>query len=302
MNAGALTHALRRRRGDLPALGGLLRTLPGEISTLRTWLPWQAVTRGNGKVGKVPSLPRGGALTPVDWRRVGLSLAEAFELAHRYGADGLGVVLTSEAHLTVLDLDLPLTGVARGVLRNVPGYAERSPGGGVHLWLAGTQPRNRRYQGVELLARGYVTVTGDVLPGRSRGLAMLSQVLARLPARADLSRAQEPVRVEGTHLSDLEVLDRLLSARNGARARQLLVEGNWVDAGYPSASEADFAAARLIRFYTQDAGQIMRILRSSALRRGKWCVPYLERTIERALELGGPRWVPPMGTPRKYLE
>ena len=89
-------------------------------------------------------------------------------------------------------------------------------------------------------------------------------------------------------VTDREVLGRLRRARNGDRAMRLL-SGAWEALGYASPSEADYAAVRLLAFWTRDEDQIERLLRASGLVRTKYDQPgYLSRTITRALALGGP--------------
>ncbi|GGO33911.1 hypothetical protein [Deinococcus humi] len=270
----------------LRRLDHLQATLPTELLDLETWLPWLALPRGNGKVGKVPALPRASVLRPIDCRGAGLPMAEAHNLTRQLGGAGIGIVLAADTGLTVLDLDTPLTRPAQVLLRDVAGYAERSPGGGVHVWLGGSLARTRRQSGIEVLGSGFVTVTGAALGGRGRALGTLGPVLEQLGGAPPASpRAAAPT------LADREVLLRLYTAANGARARALLENGDWAGAGYISPSEADLAAVRLLRFYCTDPEQLRRLMEATALRRGKWDQgDYLERTIRCALELGGPVW------------
>lgn len=281
-----------------PRLQALERVLPDELQALTTWVPWVTRPRPGGGIGKVPALPNRGQLRPVDGRTAHLCIQEAHHLAERHGAAGLGVVLGADSGLCALDLDGPLGTGAFILLRELDAYAERSPSGtGVHLWLSGTLESNRRRPGMELLSRGLVTVTGLPLTGRSRALGNLRaagpllggwshghSVLA--PARASPPSQSQP--------ADRDVLCRLLTARNGERARHLL-DGD--AQGYPSLSEADLALARMLRFYTLDEAQLERLMRRSALCRSKWGpegthVTYLFRTIRRALDLGGPVYTP----------
>ncbi|MBB5233185.1 phage NrS-1 polymerase family protein [Deinococcus budaensis] len=187
----------------------------------------------------------------------------------------------------MLDLDHPLSNQGRALLADIGSYAERSPSGlGVHVWLRGDVTRNRRVPGVEVLGTGFVTVTGSALPDRSRSLDAVHPFLT-----APLTE-RRPEVLEGAdlQLDDQRVLDLLTRARNGPRARRLLA-GDWEAGGYPSQSEADLAAVRMLRFYTQDVAQLERLMRASGLSRQKWGRGgYLPRTIQRALELGGPVW------------
>ncbi|SMB94192.1 hypothetical protein SAMN00790413_02285 [Deinococcus hopiensis KR-140] len=262
-------------------------TVPVEVLALDSWLPWLALPRANGRLGKVPSLPRDGVLRPIDCRGAGLSLPEAHALMHRHRAGGLGIVLATGHGLAVLDLDVPITACTQTLLGEVLGYTGRSPGGGTHVWLAGNLPRNRRQAGIEVIGRGFVTVTGDALGERGQALGKLDDVLQRLgdgsPSRL--------VQSAPLTLSDEAVLGQLYAAKNGARARHLLTIGDWVSAGYHSASEGDLAAVRLLRFWTTDPEQLGRLMEGTALWRPKWTQGgYLARTIERALEMGGPTW------------
>lgn len=275
---------------DLPTLAGLTAALPPEVRA-RPWLPWLPRPRPGGGLGKAPCLPRGGELRPTDARRGGLTLRGALEVAGRHGAAGVGVILTPGCGLVVLDLD-DLSHSARAALDGVPGYLEWSPSGrGLHLWLRGELRANRRRRGLDLLAAGYVTVTGRGLPGRPPRPGRLEQAREVLGPLWPSEVPEPSLRpVEGPSQDDDALLARLLAARNGDRARALL--GGDTSA-YPSPSEADFAAARMLRFYSQDAEQIMRIMRHSGLARPKFDEgPYLRSTVERALHLGGPAWRP----------
>lgn len=272
----------------LPRAQQLEATLPPEVLALSRWLPWIPLPRPGGGMGKVPILPRRGRLAAVDWRHEGLPWPESLRLAREHCAGGVGVVLQPGDDLTVLDVDGPLDPARQAVLGRLPGYAEVSPSGtGVHLWLAGGLPSSRRRRGAELLACGFVTITAAPLPARRRGLGQLAQALEAFGfgPLSERQRSSDPASVVRTS-PDEELLAALYTARNGARARRLL-DGDWGD--YPSPSEADFAAIRVLRFYTGDAEQIGHLMRASGLNRPKYDQPgYLTRTIARALALGGP--------------
>jgi putative DNA primase/helicase len=61
---------------------------------------------------------------------------------------------------------------------------------------------------------------------------------------------------------------------------------------YPSHSEADLALCRLLAFFTQDAAQINRLFRQSALMRDKWeqHPTYSDSTITLAIESAQDHW------------
>ena len=137
---------------SLHRLDHLQATLPAELLALETWLPWLALPRGNGKIGKVPALPRAGTLRPIDCRGAGLTLAEAHDLARRHGGAGIGVVLAPDTGLSVLDLDAPLTLAAQALLRDVAGLRGALAG----RWrpcVAGRQPAAQSAAGGHRAAR-----------------------------------------------------------------------------------------------------------------------------------------------------
>lgn len=261
---------------------------PADLRQAAIWLPWMAVPRAGGRTGKCPALPVEGRLRPVDWRRGGLELESALDLAEEFGAPGIGLVLRPAQPWTCLDFDgdVPPWALTLRTLLGDAGYAERSPGGtGVHLWLPIGGVGNRRLPGIDVIGWGFVTCTGVTWPAPSNPV-----VLPALPAGLSPGLTSGAVMdaVRSPPLTDEAVLRRLRRARNGRRAQALLA-GDW--AGYPTRSEADLALIRMLRWWTQDRAQILRLLRASGLRRDKWDnAGYLERTLNRALALGGPVW------------
>jgi primase-polymerase (primpol)-like protein len=281
--------------GRLPRAQQLEGVLPPELLALERWLPWLPLPRSSGGIGKVPAMPWAGRLRPVDSRRAGLPWQEALALAKQHCAGGVGIVLSPGTGLVALDLDGPMPLEIRSILTQIDGYAEYSPSGhGVHVWLSGTLPRSRREHGAEWLSQGYVTVTAQALPGRPRQLGMLAKAQAVMGPGSVTGRSPlpGPITPHRPARLDSEILTHLQRARNGARALRLLA-GHWQEAGYGSRSEADFAAVRMLAFYSRDLHQIERLLRASGLAREKYQQPgYLARTITRAVERGGPTWQP----------
>jgi putative DNA primase/helicase len=83
-------------------------------------------------------------------------------------------------------------------------------------------------------------------------------------------------------LDDQELIDRAMSARNGADFTRLW---NGDSQGYPSRSEADLALCNMLSFWTgRDAGRIDSLFRASGLMREKWeRDDYRTRTIDAAI-------------------
>jgi hypothetical protein len=86
---------------------------------------------------------------------------------------------------------------------------------------------------------------------------------------------------------DQSLLAKAMSAQNGAKFHALW-QGDWLAAGYPSASEADLALASMLSFWTgRDQQQMDRLMRRSALNREKYQRDdYLPRTIAKACQPG----------------
>jgi len=134
----------------------------------------------------------------------------------------------------------------------------------------------------------YFTMTGNLVPGSQVDVQpipeeMLRQFYGELLAY-DVPIKKVPLKRQITLRAseDDEILEHLTCAMNHAKWEQFQA-GN--TAGYSSASEADFACACLIAFYTTDAAQVERIMRTTGLEREKWDKhkTYLRRTIANAL-------------------
>jgi putative DNA primase/helicase len=83
-------------------------------------------------------------------------------------------------------------------------------------------------------------------------------------------------------LNDAAILDKLRRAKNGPSFERLW-QGD--TEGYASASEADLALCGMLAFYTQDPGQIERLVEQSGLWDEKWRnrPAYRQGTIQQAI-------------------
>src|SRR5215218_7714175 len=86
----------------------------------------------------------------------------------------------------------------------------------------------------------------------------------------------------GAERQDAEILRLLMNAANGADSKEVYAGGG----EFPSPSERDQSLANRIAFYTQDADQVERIMRTSGCVRKKWDEhrTYLKRTIGKAID------------------
>ena len=87
---------------------------------------------------------------------------------------------------------------------------------------------------------------------------------------------------------DATIIERMFAAHNGAKARTLF-EGRW-QGEYPSQSEADFALANIIAFYSDNRAQVLRIFRMSGLgqREKAYRDDYVGPMIVRAFDRKAP--------------
>ncbi|WP_054644785.1 phage NrS-1 polymerase family protein [Thermoanaerobacter thermocopriae] len=71
-------------------------------------------------------------------------------------------------------------------------------------------------------------------------------------------------------LTDEEILEKARTAENH-KEFNLLWEGKWQEAGYPSQSEADLALCCMLAFWSgKNKEQMDRLFRNSGLFREKW--------------------------------
>jgi primase-polymerase (primpol)-like protein len=274
--------------------------VPSELRALPRWLVWKPVVRAR----KMTKRPVNATIDdPSTW----LTFDQAVQLATRESA-GVGFVLGDG--LIGLDFDLAVTAdgeVHAAVADAIDGlgsYAELSPSGrGVHILVRGSIPSSRKLAATASLpareiydGARFFTITG-------RCLRDLTKVANGSATQAALNRVYATLFMPGAAhqdqpLSDDAILHLLTKAKNSKKGLALLSGDT---AAYGSASEADFAFARILTFYTRDLIQIDRLFRRSGLMRPKWnerhgIQTYGEQTINRAIAAGGHRYrVPTTG-------
>lgn len=271
--------------------------VPARLQGVPNWVLWRAVWNAKTKRwDKIPVNPRTASNAssddPNSWADFRTTVAAALRLKR-----GIGFMVTPETKLVFGDLDHcinadtgQLTPEAADIIALVNTYSEISPGGdGLRFILEGTKPGILCKRGsVELYDQKHMlTITGAHLPGTPTRIearqAELDQLYAQVFGEKERrhARAASHATGNGHHLTDQDLLERAFRAKNGEKLRRLL-DGNIN--GYPSASEADSAAAFLLAFWTQDFEQILRIIHASRLDREKWHRDdYAERTIGAAL-------------------
>jgi len=272
-------------------------TIPAELKALPHWVCWKAKPNGE-RIEKIPvcatTLQSASSTDPKTWT----TYEQAKQRAETHDSLGIGFVFQRDAGIVGIDLDKcrdASTGVvepwAHDIIRNLNSYTEVSPSGkGVHIYVCGSLPPGRRKKGqVEVYETGrFFTVTGQSLgdtpatvEARPEQLAMFHAV--HLADPVPVLPAQPIPRT--TVLGDSKIIEKCRGARNAEK-----FNGLWrgSDSGYASQSDADLALIGMLKFYTQDAGQLDRLFRQSGLMRDKWDQQrgeqtYGERTIAEAL-------------------
>ncbi len=179
--------------------------VPPELRALRGWLLWKFEQRaGEPKPRKVPhyidgSRRRGVQGAPED-RRLLASFDDA--LAAARPGFGLGLAMLPDWGLVALDFDHVVD--ARGTVRAdvealvAATYAETSPSGrGVRAFVRGAaddaKSRDEPYGFETFHAKGFVTVTGNALPGADLvGVAPITSALRSLISRRFGERHADP--------------------------------------------------------------------------------------------------------------
>ncbi len=262
--------------------------------------------------GKCPINPNTGhaasTTDPATWGTY--DAAVAMVVAGR--ADGIGFVFTLDDPYIGIDLDHcrdPETGQiapwAMAIAERFPTiYKEVSLSGtGLHGIGRGVLPDDatgRHPQGIGIFWHSrFFVVTSNVLPGHETLGDFDHGALEAFYREISPDKPQRPAPAAPTlTLDDHNLLERLSREPGGKAARLLVGDAT----GYPDFSTARFALATKMSFYTDDAEQIARIIRSSGLFKDVDS----ERERDRKAELDarnaveqyvGPRYDPAYRTP-----
>lgn len=222
----------------------------------------------------------GGRWYPADARDPRFRLTLEGALAHlQAGAvDGVGVVLdprqpvVDDWPLVAVDLDhalrpgQQLPPATRQLMTRLASYTEISrSGSGLHIVVGGRIPANRRAGQVEVIACGFLALTGRRLPGTPPAIKPRQ---AELDALVAGMTAPQPIR-PGPHQvipspADAEVLRRLRAGPAAAKFSRLFDHGDLVFHGGDH-SRADAALLGQLSYHTSDPQQLARLFAQSAL-------------------------------------
>lgn len=197
------THApeLCRRRGALLISAWLplaVDAIPAELLALG-WVLWRAESRGEGKPTKVPYCVadpkrKASSTDPSTWATFDDAREASTALA---GVAGIGVVLTSAARISCIDLDRVLSGGeldvrAKTIVERCDSWTEVSPSGtGLHVFVRGIVPTAIKGDQIEIYSTDrYIAVTGHRWPGTPPDVRDAQRYLDALYATAHQDNPQ----------------------------------------------------------------------------------------------------------------
>ena len=271
-------------RGSCTLSDSRQRAIPEDLKQDDSWVLWRYVLR-DGKWTKEPyqaNRQRAKTNDPQTWTTFERAV-EAYEQDDFF--DGIGFVFHDENPYAGVEKDGVTEDQAREWMDRFDSYTERSPSGnGLHIIIKAELLEGTKRNEGELYSSGrFFTMTGDVVrdaPVReAQDAADEYYVYLRKDDQEPAERAA--ARFGSPDLEDAEVLRLLNNATNGAEFREVYAGRG----DFPSPSERDLSLASRIAFYTQDEGQIERIMRGSGCVREKWDKhrSYLRRTIHKAI-------------------
>src|SRR5215218_15147 len=271
-------------RGSCTLSDSRQRAIPEDLKQDDSWVLWRYVLR-DGKWTKEPyqaNRQRAKTNDPQTWTTFERAV-EAYEQDDFF--DGIGFVFHDENPYAGAEKDGVTEDQAREWMDRFDSYTERSPSGnGLHIIIKAELLEGTKRNEGELYSSGrFFTMTGDVVrdaPVREAQDAA-DEYYAYLRKDDQEPAERAAARFGSPDLEDAEVLRLLNNATNGAEFREVYAGRG----DFPSPSERDLSLASRIAFYTQDEGQIERIMRGSGCVREKWDKhrSYLRRTIHKAI-------------------
>jgi primase-polymerase (primpol)-like protein len=294
------------RSSKPPALPVILDNIPIALCQRQQFGVWQFEEFADEETGevwwdKIPINARTGwrasSTNPQTWSAFDVA-ARAYE---RGGYDGLAYFLHRDAGIVGIDLDKcravasgAIERWARHIVDKLHTYTELSPSArGLRSFVFGKlPPRDRREGRFECYESArFLTLTGHRLgrtpPTIEHRQAELIEIHTEIFAARVARRNATPPPPGGGYvphnLSDLAIIEKAGTARNGAKFRRLY-SGDI--SGHNSHSEADAALCSMLAFYVgPDPARIDELFRGSGLMRAKWDrLDYKNRTIALALE------------------
>lgn len=270
---------------------------PEELKAYPQWVLWRTVAKPDGSYTKLPYCPQTGGMASVTDSSTWTTFEVAAAAAQRL-ITGIGFVLTDNDPYAFIDLDDPNNGkipTARipeiirrqtSIYEAFNSYSELSPSRlGLHIIVKGAVPRGRKRDNIEVYSSvRFMTMTGMTF--RDTFINDRADLLRILWEEIGGSEDVDIVIHESEQkYDDKTIFEQAREAANGDKFLSLW-EGHWLDVGYASQSEADFALINILSFYSRNIEQIKRMFFLSALGqrdKAKRKV-YLDKMIQRSFD------------------
>ncbi len=271
----------------------MLENIPDELKNLKQWVCFKAVPK-EGHWGKQIFSPVTGDFAKTNDHATWTDFKTALQYADRCGMDGLTFALSEGiVFIDIDDIESKPEETQKelaALCEELNTYCESSVSGkGLHFLCKGKLPPRARKKldskGLEMYdTLRFVCMTGNIVDGCDR-IRDLSETIGDINRRYLGKPYEEQVRRSIATVTDNALIDSIRQSKQAGKFERLY-RGDWSE--YDSQSSADFALVRIISFWTQDAGQIDSIFRTSGLYRPKWDKSggyYGKRTIEQALSM-----------------
>ncbi len=284
----------------------VVESIPSKLRALEQWAAWRWQVRGNRWI-KAPVNPGTGGYArsndPDTWSSFEAALS-CMRSMRKGGLAGVGFMFHPNDPFAGVDLDGcrnlqtgEIEARAMEVVRFLHSYTEISPSlTGLKIFVAGELPPGRRRKGqTEMYDRGrFFTTTGLWLEGTPRGIRSRQEELTDLHRcvfgeNEGTAAKSSGGSAAGVDLSDQELLDRAMRARNGRKFSRLWAgDANlYANGTNEGRSEADLALCSLLAFWTgPDEERVDRLFRQSGLYREKWARRADYRALTLAVALG----------------
>jgi hypothetical protein len=254
-------------------------SVPEELKQLPNWVGWKLESKSDNKPTKIPYSQKGVLASSTDketWRLFDdiKSIPPMKNMGAGFVFDGNGIV--------GIDLDHCLQdGIVdsrfKHIVDELKTYTEISPSGtGLHIFIrCSEKPYNtgRKKEDLEIYSDSrYFTITGDQFPGTPNTIIEYPVELIRSLCDPFLNPKTPTPPIKSTtknDLSDDDIISIISHSSSADKFDRLYYSGSITDYGNDR-SRADMALASVLAFYTRDANQIERIMRSSGLVREKW--------------------------------
>jgi putative DNA primase/helicase len=194
-------------------------------------------------------------------------------------------------------------------------YTEISQSGaGIHVVGKGINPdpdgKGSKNGNFEMYSSGrYFAITGKIysnFPSEINDIpfqhlkSLYDRYLLKTPSQSKPKTITELRARNNLFLGDDEIVSLCEKAGNSVKFNSLW-RGNTI--GYPSQSEAELALCNILAFYTKDANQLQRLLRSSGLYRQKMDrADYIGETIKKSLNMVTDQYDPKSQMRRRWLK